>query len=689
MQHRHTNHLIHETSAYLLQHAHNPVDWYAWCDEALAKAKKEDKPVLVSIGYSACHWCHVMERESFEDEVIAEIMNNYFINIKIDREERPDLDHIYMDAVQTITGSGGWPLNVFLTPDLKPFYGGTYFPPVEAFNQSSWKQILNAVANAYKTKKPEIKLQASELTEHLSNSNAFNIDSSDKHVLNDEVLTIITQNLLKTSDKEWGGFGNAPKFPQTFSILYLLRQYYFFGDVAALNQACLSLDKMMMGGIYDQLGGGFARYSTDTKWQIPHFEKMLYDNALLIETYTEAFQLTQNSKYADVVKESIRFIQREFTAHEGGFYSALDADSEGEEGKYYVWSKVEIDALLGEDSEVFCFAFNISKTGNWDGTNILWMPETTQATLLKFDLSPEQLYELLEKSKAILFEERNKRIRPQLDAKIILNWNALMIKSLCKAYAALQDKSYLILCEQCIAFIEKNMQGEDNIYYHSWNISLNKQEAFLDDYAALIQAYIFLSQMKEEERYLLKAKQLTDKVIKNFSTEKNTLFYFTDGMQKDVIIRKKEIYDGATPSGNALIAENLLYLSLYFDDKLMSERAEKMLNSVKPLAQNHPTSFGYWALNMQSFIVGLKEIIVIGFNQSNLLKSVLKEYIPCKIIQSSLGENNFWPLLRNKYFNDRTFIYLCQSNTCFNPAATIKEFKYLINQNIFNKKNLQ
>ena len=687
MKEKFTNHLINETSAYLLQHAHNPVNWYAWGDEALKKAKEEDKPILVSIGYSACHWCHVMERESFEDEETAALMNSNFINIKIDREERPDLDHIYMDAVQTITGSGGWPLNVFLTPGLKPFYGGTYFPPVAAFNRSSWKQILNAVASAYQTKKDEIEQQAENLTQHLLNINEFGKTGKENENLNEAALENIANNFLKTADKEWGGFGNAPKFPQTFSILYLLRHFYFTGNDTALNHATLSLDKMMMGGMYDHVGGGFARYSTDRRWQIPHFEKMLYDNALLIDVYTEAYQLTKKKEYAEVVNETILFIKREMTSPEGGFYSALDADSEGEEGKYYTWSKREIDDLLGADNEMFCSVYNINETGNWEHTNILWLQEDLDSLAKKYSLGKDELNAQLKKSKQILFEARQKRIRPLLDTKVLLGWNALMIKSLCKAYGAFGDEEYLSMAEKSIDFIEKKLQNESGVYHHSWNKTLNNQQAFLDDCACLIQAYIFLNEVTADNNYLIKAKELNENVINNFSDEEQTFFYFTAANQTDILIRKKEMYDGATPSGNALMAENLVLLSLYFDIAEWKTRAENMLNNINSVAEKYPLSFGYWALNIQSFMNQLREIVITGKDYLNVSKEILKEYIPVRIIQSSKNENNYWPLLRGKTFSYETYIYLCESYKCLNPVKNVEEFKKQINRNIFNKKS--
>ncbi|MEP6683567.1 MAG: thioredoxin domain-containing protein [Parafilimonas sp.] len=675
-EHKYTNKLINETSPYLLQHAHNPVNWFAWSDEALQKSREEDKPILISIGYSACHWCHVMEHESFEDEATAQLMNQHFINIKIDREERPDIDHIYMDAVQTITGSGGWPLNVFLTPELKPFYGGTYYPPVRAFNRSSWKEVLTAVANAYKEKRNEITEQAENLTQHLLNTNNLNAEN-DISLLKHETLDAIAQNLVNASDKEWGGFGQAPKFPQTFSILYLLRHYHFTGNENSLNAAILSLDKMMMGGIYDHLGGGFCRYSTDKRWQIPHFEKMLYDNALLVDAYTEAYQLTKKEKYKIVVEESIEFIKNEMTSPEGGFYSALDADSEGIEGKFYTWSKKEIDELLKEKSEVFCITYNISDIGNWEHTNILWQPEALETITDRSNINKQELIKQLDISKKILLKAREKRVRPGLDNKLLLSWNALMIISLCKAYSAFGKNEYLELAKTNISFIEKYL-FESNVgsLFHSWNKTLNLQPAFLDDYATLIQAYIFLHQSTADWSYLRKAKFLTNSVIELFSDEKNCLFYFTSKNQKDVLIRKIEIYDGATPSGNSLMAANLIVLSVFFDLPEWKQRAISMLSSLNKFLEKYPTSFGVWELNLQLLIYGLKEIVLMGDDYKDVLKKVLQEYIPLKVLQASSLENKEWPLIKERMIiPNQTIIYICENYSCLKPAESFEKFK--------------
>ncbi|HXB06394.1 MAG TPA: thioredoxin domain-containing protein, partial [Puia sp.] len=415
------NRLASETSPYLLQHAHNPVDWFAWGEEALQTARREDKPILVSIGYAACHWCHVMEKESFEDAETARFMNERFINIKIDREERPDLDHIYMDAVQAMTGSGGWPLNVFLTPEAKPFYGGTYFPPRPVYNRSSWREVLAGVSAAFSDRRAEVEQQADNLTRHVATAGGFGIGEGKEGgdpVFRPETLRQMTDQLLGSADKEEGGFGAAPKFPQTFSLRFLLHYYYFTREIAALDQVCLSLDKMIRGGIYDQLGGGFARYSTDREWLVPHFEKMLYDNALLVITLCEAYQLLKKPLYKEAIQETIAFTARELSNAEGGFYSSLDADSEGIEGKYYIWDKAEIDLILGKDAALFCAFYGVTDGGNWEGANILTRAEGKSLT------ADEE--RTLKAARLRLLEHRNSRVRPALDDKILLGWNALM-----------------------------------------------------------------------------------------------------------------------------------------------------------------------------------------------------------------------------------------------------------------------
>jgi uncharacterized protein YyaL (SSP411 family) len=662
----HTNKLIQETSPYLLQHAHNPVDWHPWGEEALKKAKNEDKPILISIGYSACHWCHVMEKESFENEGTAALMNEYFINIKIDREERPDLDHIYMDAVQAITGSGGWPLNVFLTPDAKPFFGGTYFPPIQAFNRISWNDVLKNIHSAFVNKRSEIEAQSENLTSHLIKANSFGVNSINKSdsIFNAANLSLIANKILENADTIWGGFGNAPKFPQTFSILYLLRHYHFTKDEASLKQAELSLQKMIEGGIYDQIGGGFSRYSTDEKWLAPHFEKMLYDNALLIGVLAEAFQLTKNEIYSKTIHQTFQFITTQMLHKDGGFYSALDADSEGVEGKYYTWSKLEIENLLGNDSELFCSYFDISEEGNWEHSNILWIQETISNFSVKNNIDADLVIKVIQECKIKLLEARNLRIAPALDDKIILGWNALMITACCKAFAATGDEKYKKLAEDCIAFLEKRFQDYEGHWQHTYKNEISKIPAFLDDYSYLIQAYIQLQEISGNKSYLLKAKQITEFVIDNFNDDEGCFFYFTPKNQVDIIIRKKEVYDGATPSGNAVMAWNLQYLAIVFDKPEWKLRVQQMLENIVSGILKHPTSFGVWASVLQLSIQGINELIILGTNCSEETKIVLQHYSPNKIMQSSIEKDDFFPLLKNKSISQKVVFYYCSDFFC-------------------------
>jgi uncharacterized protein YyaL (SSP411 family) len=666
MKTAYTNRLINEASPYLLQHAHNPVDWYPWGEEALQKAKAEDKPILVSIGYAACHWCHVMERESFENEGTAALMNKYFVNIKIDREERPDLDHVYMDAVQAISGGGGWPLNVFLTPDRKPFYGGTYYPPVRAFNRMSWTELLHAIHDMFTQKRNEVEAQADNLVHHLATSKMLGLQQELKdEVFNEENLVLAIDAILKHADTEWGGFGNAPKFPHTFAIQYLLRHYYFTGSEPAVKQALLSLDKMIFGGINDQLGGGFARYSTDAQWLAPHFEKMLYDNALLVSTISEAYQLTHQPHYADAVRNTLAFVERELTAPGGGFFSALDADSEGVEGKFYTWSKAEVDAILGDDSELFCNVYDVSERGNWEHTNILWIPAYNRP------LSDNEKV-ILARCREKLFAGRAKRVRPLLDDKILLGWNALMITACCKAYAALGDAHYLQMATNAIQFLEAKLQQGDE-WLHSWKENKTVHAAFLDDYAYLVQAYIHLQEITGNNRYLLKAKALSVYVQQHFWDSESGFFFFTPNHQSDVVVRKKDVYDGAMPSGNSVMAGNLYYLAIVFDEKKWLEQSRRMVQSVANAITSYPTSFGVWAAVLQNMVYGMNEVVITGSNAAQALPELLQHFIPDKIVQSASEPvaDNVFSLLQGKEIKQGTAIYVCRNNTCLAPVSTV------------------
>ena len=661
-----------------MQHAHNPVNWYPWGDEALQKAKEEDKPILVSIGYAACHWCHVMERESFEDEATAAIMNEHFINIKIDREERPDIDHIYMDAVQAMTGSGGWPLNVFLTPGKEPFYGGTYFPPQPVMNRPSWKDVLMAVADAFKKNRKEIEQQAGGITTHLQNANSFGIDVQvASNWLNETQADTACANLLKQGDKQWGGFGNAPKFPQTFSIQYLLR-YYFTEKhrpeslaQQALQQALLSLDKMIDGGLYDQTGGGFARYSTDKEWLVPHFEKMLYDNALLVSVLCEAYQLTGKEKYKNVIEATLQFVERELQHPQGGFYAALDADSEGVEGKFYVWDYDEVVQLLGAGAELFTAYYDITPAGNWEGQNILRVLQPVELFAQQQGRSVEDIQTVLRTGREKLLKARESRVRPALDDKVILGWNALMNTAYSKAYAATGNEAYKNTAAKNMHFLFMAFTNEEGALNHVWKDGLAKYPAFLDDYAYLIQALLELQKITADTGWLDKANELCGIVLKNFSEEKG-YFYYTPEGQQDVIVRKKEVYDGATPSGNAVMAYNLYQLAILSDKPEWLKRAETMLAGMSSMIVKYPTSFGMWLTVMLQMLKGLSEIALTG-DYAEAQKELLAHYLPHAVVMASHDANNDYPLLRDKPAGQPLAIYLCKNYACEKPVFSVKE----------------
>ena len=684
---KHTNRLAQETSPYLLQHAHNPVDWYPWGDEALDRAKQEDKPLLVSIGYAACHWCHVMEKESFENEETAALMNEHFINVKIDREERPDLDHIYMDAVQAMTGSGGWPLNIFLTPDGRPFYGGTYFPPKAIYNRPSWHDVLIGVANAWSEKRNDIDAQATNLTGHIIQSNSFGQqavegDINIEALFSDEKADTMFNNIMGTADKEEGGFGNAPKFPQTFTIGYLLRYYHKTGNEQALAQACLSLDKMIRGGLYDHLGGGFARYSTDREWLVPHFEKMLYDNALLVSVLCDAYQLTHKPLYQQAVEQTLDFVERELfsgaLAGEDGFYSALDADSEGVEGKFYVWSKAEIETLLQQDAAVFCDYYDVTEGGNWEHTNILNIRKPLEQFAIDNNVPEQTLQQLLQQSREKLLKHREGRIRPQLDDKILLGWNALMNTAYSKAYSVFGNPHYARVAQKNMEFIMDRFTRNGQEFFHTYKKEVARYPAFLDDYAYLIQALIHLQEITGNADYLYKAKSLTEWVIDQFSEEGTGYFFYTHKGQQDVIVRKKEVYDGAIPSGNAIMAFNLQYLGVVFDMSGWKERAIKMCAGLQQAVHRYPGSFGVWASMILSIAGGVAEIAIIGKDVELVRRELLQHFIPFRVLQTAPQANNDLPLLASKPPSPDTQIYLCKNYQCSAPVDKVTDLIRLL-----------
>ena len=678
-----TNALVNETSPYLLQHAHNPVNWIPWSDSLFQIAKQENKPILLSIGYAACHWCHVMERESFESEAIAEYMNAHFINVKVDREERPDVDHLYMDALQAMTGSGGWPLNIFLLPNGQPFYGGTYFPPVAMQNRASWKDVLKGVHNAFENNYAKLAEQAAQLSKHLVQANikALEAEPNDTQTsklgeinhleVNATDIELMASRIYLAADKEWGGFGAAPKFPQTFALQMLLRHFHVRKDQDALDQVVLSLDKMIQGGIYDHIGGGFSRYSTDAHWQAPHFEKMLYDNALLISVLSEAYQITKKESYKLVIEQTRDFLVNELSNGEGAYFAALDADSEGVEGKFYTWSYAELKSLVPTNAfEKFETYYQIKEAGNWEHTNILW----TQANFLESE-TPE-----FKKIKQTLFKERAKRIRPALDHKVILSWNALMIIALCKASAALSDSRYTKMAMESMHWVEQNMLNEkENYFYHTSTNGIKKSYAFLDDYAALIQAYILLQEMTGDLSYAYKAKQWTEYVQLHFMDEEKVFFYFTASYQSDVIIRKKDNYDGAQPSANAMMCYNLLYLANMFDLPVWNVQAQKMLGAMQKRMLQYPSSFSVWAQAYAILVFGFTELISIGHSARNGIKELLATYLPYKMLLISDAYDPSLPLVKGKQLYENQY-FICHNGTCSVPYSNLNDFLTTIKQ---------
>ncbi len=659
-----TNALIHEQSPYLLQHAHNPVHWIAWSPSVFEQAQSQNKPILLSIGYAACHWCHVMERESFENEEVAQYMNTHFINVKVDREERPDVDQIYMDALQAMTGSGGWPLNIFLLPNGKPFYGGTYFPPKTLAQRASWMDVLKGVHEAYQTNNEKLIEQANHLTNHLFQTNIKEKTATHLSEVYPtmEEFDLMAKRLLQNADTQWGGFGAAPKFPQTFSIQILLRNYFAHKDQSAIVHAVRSLDKMIQGGLYDHLGGGFARYSTDTQWQAPHFEKMLYDNALLITVLSEAYQITKKTVYTKVIEETIQFAFRELSDPTGMFYAALDADSEGVEGKFYTWSYQELQALLPENIfKPFCQYFQIKEEGNWEYTNIIW---TT-------DLIENAWKDDLVAAKKMLFTQREKRVRPGTDTKILLSWNCLMIISLSKAYAITQDKAILERAEKNMEWLSVNMLSKEGYLFHSYTNGQTKSMAFLEDYATLIQALIELHKTTGNTAYLLQAKQWMNYVQLHFIDEEGVFFYFTSDEQLDGIIRKKDSYDGAIPSSNAMICLSLIYLGRIFDEPIWMDQAYKMLASMHAMLIQYPSSFGYWAQSFFQIAYGLTEVVGIGNDVNKKLTPILNKFLPHVLpLWLKQAESQF-PLSRDKKVIDNQY-FICKNKTCSIPTDDLE-----------------
>jgi uncharacterized protein YyaL (SSP411 family) len=662
-----TNRLIQSTSPYLLQHAYNPVDWYEWGDEALNKARTENRPILVSIGYSSCHWCHVMEREVFENEKIAEQMNDHFVCIKVDREERPDIDSIYMEAVQAMGVNGGWPLNVFLTPDQKPFYGGTYFPP------DQWVNVLQGIRNAFQTKHAEITRSASELTQLLAQQDTSHF----KKVYDFTDLTTdlekVYSKLATAFDTKWGGLDKAPKFVMPSVWLWLLRYYHISKNGDALNQLLTTLRRIGWGGIYDQIGGGFARYSVDAYWFVPHFEKMLYDNAQLMSLYAEAYAVTKEDLFKNIVSETFEWLQGEMMHPHGGFYSALDADSEGEEGKFYVWKKEEIRQLLGEDSELIADFYNIKGEGNWEhGNNILIQTQSESAFLNQHNLTPDVWNKKLLTIKDKLLEFRDKRIRPGLDDKVITSWNAMMIIGLTDAYKYLGEEKFLNAALKNMQFLENELM-EGTTIYRSYKNKRSNTKGFLDDYASVIAACLKLYQVTFDEYWIKRAEMLTTFTLEQFFDAEDGFFFYTSKNSEALIARRKEIFDNVIPSSNSIMIQNLFHLGNILQRDEWVQLAEATVSPLAHLITSEPNYMSNWAIVYSEMKKGMAEVVFSGDEIGSMSKAFNRHYQPFTLTMGTEKTSDL-PLVEGKTSVDgKSAIYVCFKRTCQRPVFNVED----------------
>ncbi len=677
-QHEFTNHLIEETSPYLLQHAHNPVDWYPWGAAAFEKARQENKPILLSIGYSACHWCHVMAHESFEDEEIAELMNQNFVNIKVDREERPDLDHIYMNAVQMMTQHGGWPMTVFLTPDAKPFYGGTYFPPEDRYNMPGFPRVLISVANAYRERRDDITETSVSL---LGELRRLSFATASTEILSTDLLDAAYTGMVRGYDTVNGGFGGAPKFPPSMVLEFLLREHHRTGREEALRIAGQTCRKMASGGIYDQLGGGFHRYSTDAQWLVPHFEKMLYDNALLSRLYLHYYQAT-HEEFARAIAEGILdYVLREMTDPTGGFYSTQDADSEGHEGKFFVWGTTEIKTALGEtDAALFCAYYNVTAAGNFEGKNILHVTRSLEEVAASNKVSTAELQESLTRSKQKLFELREKRVKPDRDEKILTAWNGLILASFSEAGAILKRPDYTVAARNNAQFVLANLR-RGGFLLRTYKNGIAKFNGYLEDYAFLIDGLLTLYETSGERQWFNEALLLSERMIEEFWDQDNGGFYFTGTSHENLILRSKDYFDNATPSGNSVAAGVLLRLAFLTDNDDYRNRAITIFRLITDSIRRYPSAFGNALCAVDFHLSTPKEIAIVGVDQSAIhgfLTEVWRNYLPNKIVAPALADDSkaatFIPLLHNRMkTGEQVTAYVCEHYTCKQPVHEVAQ----------------
>ncbi|MBM3942676.1 MAG: thioredoxin domain-containing protein [SAR202 cluster bacterium] len=677
------NRLIHETSPYLLQHAHNPVDWHPWGEEALARAKAEDKPILLSIGYSACHWCHVMERESFEDPATAALMNEFFVSIKVDREERPDLDAVYMEAVQMLTGGGGWPMTVFLTPEGKPFYGGTYFPPVDHPNMPSFARVLMAMSQAYQNNRGQVIQATQQLAGNLGRTSQLPKGSSP---LTADVLHRAYAALATNFDYQNGGFGAAPKFPQPMTLEFLLRYHHNGYSPRALEMVEMTLEKMAYGGMYDQAGGGFHRYSTDAFWLVPHFEKMLYDNALLARLYLHAFQVTGRSLYRRIVEEILDYVLREMTGPEGGFYSAQDADSEGEEGKFFLWTPQEIRDVLGEqEGDLVAGFFGVTEAGNFEGRNILNVPQSRQNFALENGLTEAALEEVVRQGKEKLRQAREARVHPLLDDKVLTSWNGLMLRSFAEAATVLHRADYLAAARRNAQFLLDNLRSPSSSsgqpqgrLLRTWRQGQAKLLGYLEDYACLADGLLALYEATFEHSWLAEAVTLSDQMLELFWDEGVGGFYDTGADHEALVIRPRDIFDNAQPCGGSVATEVLLRLALLTGNQDYALKATAPLRALHDLMARAPAGTGHWLAALDFYVATPKEVAVIGPRESPatqaLLETVFGPFRPNKVVAGAASAQaaaaTGLPLLAQRgLVNGQSAAYVCQNYACQIPTT--------------------
>ncbi len=670
---RKANHLINENSPYLLSHAHNPVDWRPWGDEALIKARDEDKPIFLSIGYAACHWCHVMERESFESEKIAELLNRDFVSIKVDREQRPDLDQIYMNFTTAMTGSGGWPMSVFLTPDLKPFFAGTYFPPVPSHGRPSFERVLAEIAAAWKSERQTLVESADNIFAQISDRLAAH--SSEGGIPPDR-LSQAARQLMQSYDNVYGGLGQAPKFPHALELSLMLRQSRRSGDLSFMRAATHSLSAMARGGIYDQIGGGFARYSTDRQWLVPHFEKMLYDSSLLVPVYVEAWQVTRNDEYLQVIRETLDWLLREMTSDAGGFYSAVDADSEGEEGRFYVWDKSEIvDTLHPQIADLFCRYYGVTDHGNWDGRNILH--RSPESDRMEKEMAPAELHRMLAEARHRLLIRRNERIRPATDDKILTSWNGLAVSALCRGYQVAGDQRYLVAAIENAEFISQVLLADGRLT-HSFRDGRHFRGNFLEDYAYYTRGLLDLFETDHgglNGRWLTLATDLADMAIDLFQDTRGR-WYLRPDNQRDLIIRPSDETDSSLPAPGSIMISNLLRLHRLTGRKKHLQSAEKGLAALGGLLEEYPSGMASAVAALDFSVSDKIEIVVVGngVKQRAMLGEVYSRFIPNRVIAQSRDGSPDLPLFEGRRPHDGGAVaYVCRNSTCGLPAKTSDE----------------